>query len=167
MDEWGDRYEALADSASLQSAMDLVRAAPLVLGAPPAAAVDDQLRELEHLEQVGLRTPLSVLRDITAYSPAAAVRLRLRLLGAAVVAEPMAHVTHAVLSAGALADGTADALLGRLRALRSAAPGDHYQVRLVNEGWLAACEAQGKWVGEKSYGLRRPQIAHAEASSRQ
>ena len=55
--------------------MDLVREAPLVLGAPPAAAVDDQLRELEHLEQVGLRTPLSVLRDITAYSPAAAVRL--------------------------------------------------------------------------------------------
>ena len=37
--------------------------------------MDDQLRELEHLEQVGLRTPLSVLRDITAYSPAAAVRL--------------------------------------------------------------------------------------------
>ena len=29
---------------------------------------------------MGLRTPLSVLRDITAYSPAAAVRLRLRLL---------------------------------------------------------------------------------------
>ena len=95
------------------------------------------------------------------------MRLRLRLLGAAVVAEPMAHVTHAVLSGGALADGTADALLGRLRALRSAAPGDHYQVRLVSEGWLAACEAQGKWVEEKEYSLRRPQIAHAEASSKQ
>ena len=116
---------------------------------------------------MGLRTPLSVLRDITAYSPAAAVRLRLRLLGAAVVAEPMAHVTHAVLAGGALADGAAEALLGQLRALRSAAPGDHYQVRLVSEGWLAACEAQGKWVEEKEYSLRRPQIAHAEASSRQ
>ena len=58
MDEWGDRYETLANSASLQSAMDLVRAAPLVLGAPAAATVDDQLRELEHLEQVGPRTPL-------------------------------------------------------------------------------------------------------------
>ena len=116
---------------------------------------------------MGLRTPLSVLRDITAYSPAAAVRLRLRLLGAAVVAEPMAHVTHAVLAGGALADGAAEALLGQLRALRSAAPGDYYQVRLVSEGWLAACEGQGKWVEEEPYRLRRPQIAHAEASSRQ
>ena len=130
--------------------------------------MDEQLRELEHLEQVGLRTALSVLRDITAYSPAAAVRLRLRLLGAAVVAEPMAHVTHAVLAAGALADGTAEALLGQLRALRSADLGEgYYQVRLVSEGWLAACEAQGKWVEEKEYSLRRPQIAHAEASSKQ
>ena len=59
------------------------------------------------------------------------MRLRLRLLGAAVVPEPMAHVTHAVLAVGALADGTADALLAKLRALRSAAPADYYQVRLV------------------------------------
>ena len=63
------------------------------------------------------------------------MRLRLRLLGAAVVAEPMAHITHALLAGGALADGAADALLGRLRALRSAAPADiengYYQVRLV------------------------------------
>ena len=40
----------------------------------------------------------------------------------------------------------------------------HYQVRLVSEGWLAACEAQGKWVKEDDYTLRRPQIAHAEGS---
>ena len=120
---------------------------------------------LYSLWQVGLRTPLSILRGITAYSPAAAVRLRLRLLGAAVVAAPMAHVTHAVLAGTALADGTADALLERLRALRSDDQGDYYQARLVTEAWLAACEDQGEWLEEEPYKLRRPQIAHAEASS--
>lgn len=57
MDQWGDSYETLADSATLQSAMHLVREAPRD-GAAAAAAVDDQLRELEHWEQVGLRAPL-------------------------------------------------------------------------------------------------------------
>ena len=65
MDQWGDSYETLADSAALQSAMELVRE-ELVReaqrdGAAPAAAVDEQLRELEHSEQVGLRTPLCSL----------------------------------------------------------------------------------------------------------
>lgn len=120
---------------------------------------------LYSLWQVELRTPLSILRGTTAYSPAAAVRLRLRLLGAAVVAVPMAHVTHAVLAGTALADGTADALLEQLRALRSDDQGDYYQARLVTEAWLAACEDQGQWLEEEPFKLRRPQIAHAEASS--
>ena len=91
------------------------------------------------------------------------MRLRLRLLGAAVVAVPMAHVTHAVLAETALADGTADVLLEQLRAQRSHEE-DYYQPRLVKEAWLIACEDQGQWLEEKPYLLRRPQIAHAEAS---
>lgn len=62
MDKWGDSYETLADSAALQNAMRLVREGEGEGdGTAPAAAVDDQLRELEHWEQVGLRTPLCSL----------------------------------------------------------------------------------------------------------
>ena len=178
MDRWGDRYETLADETSLSYAMQLVRderakprgaavggAGDSSQEAVDAMSVDEQLRGLAHGEQLALCTSLSSLRGVVAFAPRVAVRLRLRLLGADVVDAPAAHMTHAVLPAGALGDGTAEKLLQQLRELRlpllQQHGEEHFQTRLVTEGWLAACEEEGGKADLKPHLLRLPANAHA------
>ena len=94
---------------------------------------------------------------IVAYSPRTAVRLRLRLAGARVVASPTADTTHAVLPVSSLIDGTCASLRYKLTALRvdaAAGSGSGVNVHFVSEAWLDDCEACGCRADEKKFALR-------------
>ena len=98
---------------------------------------------------------VNALLGVTAYSPRAAMRIRLRLLGATVVALPSAQVSHAVLPTSSASDGSCAGLRAALTKARMQAAeeggGTGSYAYIIREEWVAACEAAGSRVGESVY----------------
>ena len=98
-----------------------------------------------------------LLFKVVAYSPRAAVRLRLRLAGATVVSHPTSGTTHAVLPAPSVADGTCASVrheLSRLRQIAAPSTGPGLTAHVLSEAWLDECEAQGSRADENGFTLR-------------
>jgi hypothetical protein len=128
-------------------------------GARAEAMVAELLRQLPEADVTRLcRGASRCLMGLVAWSPNQAVRLRLRVAGAVVVEAPRSGVTHAVLPASSVGDGScsaARAALSRARVADAEAGGcGGVAAWLVREEWLSACEHAGARVGEAAYVLR-------------
>jgi DNA ligase-4 len=155
MDEWGDRYREDATLESLEQAMALVRQRPSHSSCEEH--VCKLLKELPDTDaQKVLCGPACALLGVVAYAPRAAVRIRLRIAGATVVAEP-AGATHAVLPASSISDGTCAKTRAALRQARleiaDASDDPGVTAWLVDEAWLDACEAHGMHIAEAAFAL--------------
>ena len=146
---------AAAGASSTRSVAGLAELEAMVLGYLDRLEDDRDLAELR-------RGPTRMLLSrVVAYAPSAAVRLRLRLAGAAVVSDPEAPgatVTHAVLAPSAVADGSCAQVRAALtRARLSATQASGKQVAyayILSEGWLDACERAKQKADEAQYLLR-------------
>ena len=144
-------------------------------GPPNGDASDDDeatvrrlLRSVPETEARALtRGPSTALVGLVAYAPRAAVRLRLRLAGAAVVSSPTAGVTHAVLPPSSAADHSAAGVRAALTRARIEAA-EHgggalgVSAWLVSEAWLDACEIREEKAEEAPYALREGRAPAAE-----
>lgn len=143
MDAWGDRYVDAADAHGLRTSMGL---AAKVDGSPATRRRElaERLRDMsDDAADAALATSRAILRHAHVYAHAdlsPAARLRLRLLGATVVAEPNALTSHAVLPDSAR--GAADAVRDTMRTARlsSVAEASSPSTWVVGDGWIRACE---------------------------
>lgn len=146
---------AMTAAAGASSTRSVAEVEAMVLGYLDRLEDDRDLAELR-------RGPTRMLLSrVVAYAPSAAVRLRLRLAGAAVVSDPEAPgatVTHAVLAPSAIADGSCARVRAALtRARLGATQANGMQVAyayILSEAWLDACERAEQKVGEAQYLLR-------------
>ena len=134
----------------------------------PMNIVDDEtlieqmsrLPDADYLSLAGVGVSKEVsLIGVVAYAPRGAIRIRLSILGAAVTKELTAKVTHAVLPAASVEDGTCAETRAKITRARVAAAekggGDgRSYVWIVGEAWLTACESQGKRIGEEAFALK-------------
>ena len=183
MDPWGDRYREPATLATLGQSAALVQRTPpsrppddLADGRPCSALVpiDTQhgkpvappssedwvasdFRLLPEADAGTLRRGITcALLGVVAYSPRAAMRLRLRILGAKPLAEPAAGVTHAVLPEASVMDGMCAKVRGDLTRARVAAADVDAGISpwIVSEAWVAECECRGAHAAEQPFALR-------------
>ena len=121
-------------------------------------------RSLKELNDIDVRRvcsggPLNALLGLTAFSPRAATRIRLRLLGASVVSVPTAQVSHAVLPSSSITDGSCARVRAALREARmseaASGGGAGFYAYIVGEDWLAACETTGTKVAMGNRVARR------------
>jgi len=138
-----------------------VIAAPAVIDPMQVKKIALQyLNDLPDADHAAVRDDISgtrMLMGVVAYAPRAPTRLRLRMRGAVVVSEPTAPgVTHAVLPASAVADGSCAQVRTTITRTRAAAMTDDPGVYawLVCEEWLDACEKQGSRAEERQFAMR-------------